>query len=466
MQKIKTNSQVFFGILVLLNCFIPAVDADSTIESTVVNEGYYVASLNEENEPLQGKALQNDVAAKTISNNKPINADIFGRRSGNFRPFISLTEYYTDNLFKTRDKKESDFVTIISPGFLISVPGLKEITLTETSSISPGGFPSGRFIKRYPGRLQSYLFYAADFELYSRHSSKDFVSHRAEAMLQYNFRGGFSIDIFNQYEKSFEDWGTGEFFTRDEFESNLFNLIASYEASDKTLLRVDYSNYNINFKDEQNSFRDRTDNYLSGYLFYKVRPRLALFGQYEFIDVVYKEDILSNSKEHNVYLGARWNLSEKTSGHFKAGYGKREFDTQEVTGEKGFHFETQIDYRFTPKASLRLSASRKNNETDISRADYIVSDNIRLNYRQKLTSKITSSINLSYTDDKYKGTMTVDGVSEKLNYKYYKAGIAFDYAMRDRIKMRLGYDYSRRNSNFDIYDYTSNTIFLKISLSM
>lgn len=462
MQRIKTYSQIFFCLLILLHCFISLVGADSAS----VSRDYYSAPLNEDTVVLTAKAQENDSAAETSVKNTPITADIFGKRSGIFRPFISLTGYYTDNLFKTRDDKKSDFVTIVSPGLLISVPALREITLTDTSSISPGGFPSGRFIKRYPGRLQSYLYYAADFESYSKHSSKDFVSHRAEAMLQYNFRGGISIDLFNQFKKSSDDWGTGEFFTRDEFLSNLFSLSASYEASDKTLIRFDYSNYNINFKDEQNNFRDRTDNYLAGYLFYKVRPRLVLFGQYEFVDVVYKEDILSNSKEHNVYIGARWNISEKTTGHLKAGYGIRELDIEDMKSEEGVLFETQIDYKFTPKTSLRFSASRKNNETDISRADYIISDNLRFTYLQKLTSKIAANINLSYTDDRYKGTITIDGVSGKLQDRYYKAGVAFDYAMRERVKMRVGYDYSRRNSNFDIFDYATNTIFLKIGFSM
>lgn len=465
MHKITIYIAVFFCVFIPLTCSISVVEADYASQSMPGDEFHNSARLSVEND---NKAANMDELQppKPVIENHSINAGIFGKRSGLLRPFVSLTEYYTDNLFRTKDDKHSDFVTVLSPGILISVPGLKEIALTETSNVSPGGFPSGRFVKRYPGRLQSYLFYAADMEFYSKHSSNNFVSHRAEGMLQYNFRGGLSIDLFNQFNKSYDDWGRGEFFTRDEYVSNLFSVVLSYEMSDKTLFRFDYSNYNLNFEDAQNSFRDRTDNYLSGYLFYKVQPRLALFGQYEFIDVSYQEDTLSGSKEHNVYCGARWNISQKTTGYLKAGYSLREFDLPELKNEKGFLFEAHVDYKFTPKTSLRLAASRKNNETDISRADYIVSDNIRAAYVQKLTPKITANINLSYTDDRYKGTVTIDGVSKKLQDTYHKAGISLDYAMRQRLKMRLGYDYLRKNSNFDIFDYTANILFMKISFSM
>lgn len=459
---------LFLGIalcnLVLLPCTLFAEETKFSSSDGNDESGYF-ALLSDANESLISKQ-DNILPPKALPESEAITADVFGKGSGFFRPFLSLTGYYTDNLFKTKDDKQSDYVTILSPGILLSVPGMKEISITETSTISPGGFLSSRFIKRYPRRLQSYLFYAADFEFYSKHSSNDIVSHRAEGMLQYNLRGGLSIDLLNQFKKSYDDWGTGEFFTRDEFISNLLSLSMSYEISDKTLFRLDYSNYNIDFEDDQNKFRDRTDNSLSGYLFYKIRPRLALFGQYEFIDIHYKEDVLSNSKEHNIYCGARWNISEKTSGYLKAGYSVRELNLLDMKNEKGFLFETLVDYKFTPKTSFKLSASRKNNETDISRADYIVSDNIRLVYTQKLTPKITSNINLSYTNDKYKGIITIDSVSKKLQDTYYKAEVSLDYNMMKRLRMRLGYDYSRKNSNFDIYDYTANKVFVKIAISL
>lgn len=457
---------VFFYAVLCIIAFFPNASFADISEPFLLYSDENNSEATLPDQPLERQAAENKLSQESYHRGQGITADVFGKRSGFIRPFLSLTEYYTDNLFRTKDDKHSDYVTVISPGILISVPGMKEIAITETSNISPGGFPSGRFIKRYPGRLQSYLFYSADIEFYSKLSSKDFVSHRAEGMLQYNFRGGLSIDLFNQFAKSYDDWGTGEFFTRDEYTSNLLSLAISYEMSDKTLLRFDYSNYNLNFKDALNSFRDRKDQYLSGYLFYKVRPQLALFGQYEFIDIDYEEPVLSGSREHNFYCGARWKISEKTMGYLKAGYGIRGFDISDMKNEKGFLFETLVDYKFTPKTSLKLSASRKNNETDISRAEYIVSDNIRAVYMQKLTSKITANINLSYTDDKYKGIVTIDGISKKLQDIYYKAGVSFDYALRERLKIRLGYDYSRRNSNFDIFDYTANMVFMKIAFSL
>src|SRR4030042_6646485 len=39
--------------------------------------------------------------------------DVFGRRGGFVHPFLSVTEYFTDNVFYTNSNKRSDFATIL-----------------------------------------------------------------------------------------------------------------------------------------------------------------------------------------------------------------------------------------------------------------------------------------------------------------------------------------------------------------
>src|ERR1700690_692298 len=87
-------------------------------------------SSAEESSPVGRSKSSTD---KTDKNEK-------GRGGYNIHPFISFSEYYTDNLFNTRDDKKSDFFTVLSPGVWLGFPWVKEaMPLTKTDTGSPGG---------------------------------------------------------------------------------------------------------------------------------------------------------------------------------------------------------------------------------------------------------------------------------------------------------------------------------------
>ncbi|MDI6802209.1 MAG: outer membrane beta-barrel protein [Thermodesulfovibrionales bacterium] len=389
--------------------------------------------------------------------------DIFEKTGGYFHPFLGITGYYTDNIFNTKDDRESDFVTVLSPGIFITVPRVKEFpTAVGTLNMTPGGVPLTRFVKRYPGSFQSHVIYKADIELFSRNSSENAISHIAEGSLQYNFRGGLSVDVMDQFTRSYNARGSGVFFELDEFNANLFNVMLNYEISDRTVLRFDYSNYYVKYDASRNDFRDRTDNSFSGYLFYKVRLRLAVFGQYEFVDIKYDKDITSGGNEHHFFGGVKWDITAKTIGLIKVGYGIKDFDDSSLNKSNDLLFEAQIDYKFTPKTSVSLVVSRRTNETDIATSDHIASDTIKLVYLQRFTNKITGTVDLSYTSDDYRGELTLDGETKEPKSRYYKAGIAFQYEFKDWLKAGAGYSYTKRDSNFRSLDYNTNMIFLRL----
>jgi len=394
-------------------------------------------------------------------------AELFGKKGGYVHPFLSGTEFYTDNVFYSKNDKKSDFATVLSPGIWLTAPGIYEkLLIADTSILAPGGFSLSRYKPETFKRYQTYLFYNADIEQYSRETSGNIVNHKLEGLLQYNLRGGLTFELIDQFLASHDLRGTGISQELDKFRTNLADLIVTYNLGERFMLRLDYANYFVDYTASRNDFRDRNDNTVSAYLFYLFRPKTSLFYEYEFVDVGYRDNVLSDSTEHHSFIGVQWDVTAKSKGSVKAGYGLKDFSNSGIKNNNEFIFEAQVDHKFTAKTSLLLKASRKTNETNISNTDYMISDFIEAQYIQKLTGKITANAGLSYGQNAYHSDITFGGRRKKLKDDYITGMLALQYKFKEWLEMDTGYLFGRRNSSFPEFDYTSNTLFLRITGSL
>jgi hypothetical protein len=396
--------------------------------------------------------------------------DILGKKGKRIHASLSLTGVYTDNAYNSSVDEESDLSLYLSPEIWITFPRVrtKPQDIRSTSSRSPGGMALSRSSPVIERRYQAHLIYRADIPVYSVNSpSDDTISHRFGGGITYK-GNRFQLDVIDRFLISYEDRGTGISTAPsdvDEYKSNFFNTILSYDTRNRFRLRFDYSNYRIDYDDDRNAFRERTDNSYSAYVFYKLRPRTALFVQYNFIDIQYDDNRSLDSYEHNLFGGVQWDVTAKTKGLLKAGYGIKEFKN---TGEDDSNFllETQVHYKFTPKTSFRFLAFSKTSETDVVQASHIISSGIEGEYQQMLTARITGLARLSYVNDEYSDDFTFGGQPGQRDDNTTQASIGLQYRMRRWLQGSLGYIYERRDSNFDYFDYTSNSIFLRITGSI
>ncbi len=83
--------------------------------------------------------------------------ELFGGRTGYLHPFLSVGEYYTDNLFNVPDNEEDDWITVISPGLWASFPASNRQPLQVTTyNSAPGGLEVTRFPMEVRRRFQGY----------------------------------------------------------------------------------------------------------------------------------------------------------------------------------------------------------------------------------------------------------------------------------------------------------------------
>jgi len=384
----------------------------------------------------------------------------FGGEGGYIHPYVGFQNFYTDNVYNSQDDKERDFMLLITPGVWLTVPRINQKMLKiDSANVAPGGFVFSRGNPSLFRRYQTYLHYGANIELFANNSSENTVSHVVEGLLQYNLRGGLTLEVMDKFLMSHDVRGTGVSDSLDKFTTNLAGIVLYYDTRSKMNFRFDYTNFLVNYDASRNKFRDRQDNALSGYSFYKISPKTALFFQYEFIDISYEDDFLSNSKEHHFWGGIDWAITAKSTGRIKAGYGVKDFSRSSSDDSGDFIFEAQIDHKFTPKTSIVLKAFRKTQETNIDTTDYMLTTGAGCDYLQRITGKLFLSARLAYWNELYQEDLTYQGATKEREDDIWEAGIALRYDIKEWLKFDIGYLYTNRDSNFSEFDYDTNSVY-------
>ncbi len=444
-----------------------SVSTDTPINPSnpVGNDQKYVQAVYSSESSTQGSVAQEQGENKSsVSEGGILSGDVFGAEGGYIHPFVHFRTYFTDNVYNTRDDKKSDFAYVITPGVWLTVPRIREQLLhLDSRTVSPSGLRLSRLNPGYFKRYQTYLYYGADIEQFASHTSENMITHRLEGLLEYNLKGGLTFELIDRFLLSRDARGTGISTELDKFKSNLAGLIIFYDTRRKTMYRFDYTHYWLDYDASRNNFRDRHDNTLSGYVFYKIAPKTSLFVQYEFIDISYDYDSLSDSKEHHYWGGVDWNITAKTFGRLKVGYAVKNFARSTIGDSHDMIFEAQIDYKFTPKTSMILKAFRKTQETNITETDYMITSGIRADYLQRLTGKLLLSAKLGYWNELYRRDLDYNNWSKQREDNIWEAGLMLGYNLKEWLKLELGYLYENRNSSFDEFDYVNNTYFLGLN---
>jgi hypothetical protein len=395
-----------------------------------------------------------------------ISGDIFGKRGGYVHGYLSLGGRWTDNLFFTPDDTESDFITLISPGIRFALPGTKEELLSiSTSTTSPGGLAFNRLAD--PGNLgfQAFLSYAPEIEIYKNNTEEDTTTHLANGLARYRFRGGLSLEAYNQYYNGYEGYDLNELASRGDYQSNLFGISADYELTEKIGLGLNYGNYRLDFKDAINEDRDRTDNSISGAISFRVRPKTSLFVQYSLVDVYYDLESASqkDSLDQRFTGGLSWNFTAKSRGRVQAGIQNRNFDDPTLDSENDFIYQVVLDHRFTPKTSINLRGYRNQDQTTISAYDYTLTHFGRLGYLQQLTQRIRGAVDIEYRKRQFKGDFIAAGDPVEREDDTIALIPSVRYAFNGWLSLGLEYRYAKRDSNNDIWDYTNNQFTVRIT---
>ncbi|UCG77249.1 MAG: outer membrane beta-barrel protein [Nitrospirota bacterium] len=407
-----------------------------------------------------------DKTDDSIEDKEELPWELLGNRGRHLHLALSLTAVYTDNALNSSSNEQSDLSVYASPELWVTSPRSREKPddIRSASSKVPGGLNLGRSSPAMNRKYQAHLMYKADIPVLSDNSpSDDKTSYRMGGGIIYK-GNRFVLDVVDRYMVAFEERGTGASASSDagEHDSNLFHAIFTYNTRSRFRVRLDYSHFYLDYSDSQNSFRERSDNAYSLFIFYKVRPRTAVFAEYDLIDVSYDSDPTHDSTEHHIMGGVQWDVTAKTTGIAKAGYGTKNFSNVNVDAGN-LILEAQIHHKFTPKTSLLFSAFGKTNESDLQQAYYVVSYGAEAEYQQMLTARITGLARLSLISDGYEEAITFMSQTGKRSDNTTEAALGVQYVFKRWLEASAGYSLTIRESNFNYFDYVANTLFVRIT---
>jgi hypothetical protein len=390
-------------------------------------------------------------------------SEVFGDEGGYLHPFLLVDERYTDNLYYTNSNKEDEFVTSVNPGLWVAFPPNRERLMEiNTTTAAPGGLKLSRTTPETIRKFQTYASYGPIFEDYANNSEYDGIRHQADGLVQYKFDSGISMDLMDQYKIDNEanEYGTGQ--RLDEFQSNFFDFIVYTEFEGRLNFRADYSNYDLNFDDAVNDYRNRVDNSYALYVFYRVWSKSSVFFEYDFADIAYDVNTASDSTENRYYVGFKWDVTSKTSGSMKLGYMEKDFKNSDAYDAGDFSIEIQTEHELTPKRTLKLKGYRIYNESTMVTSPSYLTNGIDAAWLHRFTEKWSGTLTLSYSWDDYNGLVNYLGVTDSRKDIFFSASPAIRFQPRDYLFFDLGYMFRTRDSNFDVLDYDANIAFFNV----
>ncbi|MCF8056752.1 MAG: outer membrane beta-barrel protein [Desulfocapsa sp.] len=397
-------------------------------------------------------------------------SEAYGSEGGYIHPYISLSGEYTDNLFNVFEDEKSNFLTTISPGIWFALPRTKEVPITIIShNTSAGGLQHQ--LEEYSrddfNRHNAYLLGALDFLFYSENSDLNETNGRVEGLYRYNMKNGLSLQILDLFERDTDRFDIGSVTrqTDRKYYSNLLGLMADWEISERLRAKVTYDNFYLDYDEDVDSFLNRGDDAFGFYGYLSYTEKSSFFINYDYVDVAYDDVTFSakDNEQHFIYVGWDWASTEKTDLLVKLGYQKKNFDDNSVFTDNPdlFAFELQGEHDFTQKTKLITILSHKMEESD----SYVASGKTVLafwcNLSHEFSDRLSALIDLRFENEDYDQIIPIERDDDR-----FFIGPAVQYIFNDWFMGELAYSYETRSSTQELFDYKTNTFYLRLNFAL
>jgi len=343
-------------------------------------------------------------------------------------PFVSVAETYSDNIYSTPGEKKYDYITTTTPGISLQIP----FRLHKLS-----------------------LDYNAVIRNYGRYTDENTTDQNADALLDLKFGSFLGLKLNDAYSKGHEPRGSSSTGFIVRYETNAASASATYQMADRSKIRIDYSKTVWTF-DQPSDFRDRGEDLVSGYLYYRFLPKTSAFIEYDFKRVDFRNpagDIYDNKVQSGL-LGLTWEMTETTKGVLKGGYLKKDFDSPLIDDYSTWTASLDLNFDFSQYTSLKLTGQRTVNETNLQQTTYFVTTGVYAEFTQQIYRRLAAVIRGSYGEDQFSNA--VPPATDPRRDITATGGAGLKYTMRDWLEFDLDYNRSDRNSNDDGADYQSN----------
>jgi hypothetical protein len=225
---------------------------------------------------------------------------------------------------------------------------------------------------------------------------------------------------------------------------------------------ISYTNHQLEYDERALRRANRFEHKFTLKIPYKLTPKINLFPEYVYGFFEYDSQSVSDAQSdghyNEIYAGAEWYATAKTTGILKLGFTEMRFDDTETSDIKTFIAEFGVRVYLTKRMELDVNAGRgvlqseftaASNSFERSFGDFKIS--------RKVWKNLSASFNASYEKQVYHGSERKDDI--------YAFGLSTKYDIKKRMSAEFKYSNRDRHSNFETQSDRINKVSVGIILA-
>jgi hypothetical protein len=367
-------------------------------------------------------------------------------------PMMGVAQMYTDNVFRTQTNRKSDFFTTLSPGIQAQLPF--------------GG--SHAFLVDYRTNLQTY----------ANTPSNDVQDQTGSARFKLNFPGGLKLDLEGEHKLGHDPRGTA-LDTRavevNKWQANSFIGQAEYTGAQSSI-RMNLQSTRMTYlaNSGQGPLQNRLINYAGLTFSRDASPKTSLLANAGVTQQIYEQNQNLDSAVYQISGGAKWNVSELTSGQILIGLQHLQFTKAQViqpppvlsqftrTENSYTNFFVMGNMVWTPMSPLTITLQpyRTVQQTAVATSLFFVSTGVNLGASHTLTDSTTVTLNVGIEQDAFTSASGDTSSSNNRTDLLKNVAVGIKYRAVKWLGLGFQYIYEDRGSTQDEFQYQANTFMI------
>jgi hypothetical protein len=353
-------------------------------------------------------------------------------------PELEIGERYDDNIFATKNGRESDFYTVISPS----------VSVESTWS-------------RHGLGLQAF----GEFRHFAQHQTEDTEQGGVNLTGRLDISGADYISEFLSFSREAQERSdpddTG---TRHPplFNHSIARTRYAHQFSDLEL-RIDGQMERFDYLAESDADRDRSEFAVEPRLSYRLSAHFTPFVEVGYLDrnfdsAVNQDGFDADSRTYDATFGLGFMLDPALTGEIAVGVFHTDFDDSTLDPITSPLVEGTLSWDVTRLTTITGSISHREavTSTTDNSSKIVSSASVRIDH--ELLRNVLLDGEVRYRNEDYQGS---DRVDNRVDVE-----IGSTYLLNPNASISFDYRYSNRASTVDAGDFTDNLIQLSVGLKM
>jgi hypothetical protein len=358
---------------------------------------------------------------------------------GTLYPALGLNLRHDDNIFLTNANKKSSTISVVSPVV--------------------------RYEMRRPSATYD-LIYKGDYGNYWNSSPDNFDDHQLLAQGNWTVTGRTGVRLRAEYLRSHDQRGSTDRPSSSEPDrwnaKSLTGLLGYGAPGARGRFELEGGYLEKRYQNNRavTTTADQDVAFVSGTFFWRIMPKTSLLFQLRNTEINYKVDTTAlDGSEQRALIGATWEATAKTTGIFRIGAVRKNFDSNLRQGFTGIGWEGNVRWAPLTYSTITLSTARQPAESTGS-GDFLLSQIYYLTWQHAWSERTTTALSAGSRTDDYRGTGTSRSDDTKT------AGLRLSYRMRRWLSVSGEYTYTDRQSNAPFVEYNRNLFMLSVGASL